>query len=108
MSLQYLKDFFICVRDQFRLGGGGGAQAFCPNFYVIHCLPKNQVVLPEYYVCVLAPKWPFLKFLGAAAPSPPPPRLVRLWISFSYRCCVRSDEITGSLRYPRRELDPSY
>ena len=37
----------IGVRDQFHLGGGGGLRSVANIF--IHCLPENQVVLPEYY-----------------------------------------------------------
>ena len=39
----------IGVWDQFRLGGGGGGWRLLPEYF-LHCLPENQVVLPEYYV----------------------------------------------------------
>ena len=37
--------------------------------YFLHCLPENQVVLPEYYL-IFCPNMAIWKILGA----PPPPR----------------------------------
>ena len=66
----------IGVRDQFRLGGGGGGWGQLPEYF-IHCLPENQVVLPEYYtIFFFCPKMAIWKILGGGGYSPPPPRLV--------------------------------
>ena len=56
-----LQVLIIGVRDQFCLGGGGGWGQL-PK-YLIHCLPENQVVLPEYYM-IFARKLLFEKILG--------------------------------------------
>ena len=62
------------VRDQFRIGGWGQLPE-----YFLHCLPKNQVVLPEYYT--FCPKMAIWKISGGLQlqPPPPPPRLVSPW-----------------------------
>ena len=52
------------------VGGGGGAEASCPNVFS-HCLHANQVVLPEYYLICL-PKMDNKKSIGVAAPPPAP------------------------------------
>ena len=41
----------IGVRGEFRSGGGGGAGTeVSPEYFFLHCLHENQVVLPEYYL----------------------------------------------------------
>ena len=60
----------IGVRDQFRLGG-------LRSEYFLHCLPENQVGLPEYYM-FFCPKMAIWNILGGLQPPAPPPRLVRL------------------------------
>ena len=37
-----------------------GAEVGCPNF--LHCLPENEVVLPEYYMIFFVQIWLFEKF----------------------------------------------
>ena len=44
---------YIGVRDQFRLGG---LRSVARILIFIHCLPENQVVLPEYYMIPPPPK----------------------------------------------------
>ena len=55
----------------FRGGGGGWGQL--PEYF-LHCLPENQVVLPEYYmIFFFARKWLFEKFGGGGGAAPPHP-----------------------------------
>ena len=67
----------IGVRDQFRLGGGGGAEVSCPNILSIAC-PKIKWFCPNITWFFFLPEYGYLKNSrggGAAAPSP---RLLRL------------------------------
>ena len=63
----------IGVRVQFLWGGGGGGEGGCSLLpeYVLHCLPKNQVVLLEYYL-LFCPKIVIWKIIGDVSPPPPP------------------------------------
>ena len=57
----------IGVRDQFRMGGGGGLMRsviffFCSNILSI-ALPKIKWFLPEYYMIFFLPENGYLKKL---------------------------------------------
>ena len=53
-------------------GGGGGAEVSCPHILSIAC-PKNQVVLPEFYMIFFLPENGYMKnSRGLQPPSPPP------------------------------------
>ena len=57
LPLGVIPDAHISGRDEFRSGGGGGAEVSCPNIFFI-VLREKQVVLPEYYL--ISPwKWLF-------------------------------------------------
>ena len=64
--------------DQFRLIEGWGE---LPEYF-LHCLPKNQVVLPEYYLIFARKIVRYMKNSkgggGLQPPQPPAPHLVRL------------------------------
>ena len=56
----------IGVRDEFRWGGW----SLLSEYFFLHCLHENQVVLPECYLIVL-PQNGYLKILGALQPPKP-------------------------------------
>ena len=62
------------VRDQFRLGELRSVVRI-----LIHCLPENQVVLPEYYMIFFSSENGHLKNYRGVSPQPPPPA------SYAYR-----------------------
>ena len=51
-------------------GGGGWSQL--PEYF-IHCLPENEVVLPEYYMyMIFCPKMAIWNILGGGGGAQPP------------------------------------
>ena len=79
----------IGVWDEFRsgVGGGGGAEVFCPNIF-FHCLHVNQVVLSEYYLIPPPPENGLFEKFKGAAPPPLAPWAVRLgWVLTRTKAC---------------------